>query len=149
MRCPSCQFENREGARFCRGCPAFGPLRGPAWGAEPPPQSNFCDECASPLTTQTKGLAPRPAPRPASRQSPASYTPSHLAERIQAEREALEARAGTEGERKTITALFADIKGSMELMEDLDPEEAGRIIDPALRLMMAGVHRYEGYVVQS
>jgi class 3 adenylate cyclase len=54
-----------------------------------------------------------------------------------------------DGERKTVTALFADIKGSMDLMEDLDPEEARAIIDPALKLMMDAVHRYEGYVAQS
>ena len=61
----------------------------------------------------------------------------------------MEARGGTDGERKTITALFADIKGSTALIEDLDPEEARRIIDPALQLMMDAVHRYEGYVAQS
>jgi class 3 adenylate cyclase len=55
----------------------------------------------------------------------------------------------TDGERKTVTALFADIKGSMELMEDLDPEEARAIVDPALKLMIDAVHRYDGYVVQS
>src|SRR5215471_11335223 len=55
----------------------------------------------------------------------------------------------TEGERKTVTALFADIKGSMELMEDLDPEEARVIVDPALKLMIDAVRRYDGYVVQS
>ena len=54
-----------------------------------------------------------------------------------------------DGERKTVTALFADIKGSMELMEDLDPEEARAIIDPALNLMIDAVHHYDGYVVQS
>jgi class 3 adenylate cyclase len=54
-----------------------------------------------------------------------------------------------EGERKTVTALFADIKGSTELMEDLDPEEARAIIDPALELMIDAVRRYDGYVVQS
>ena len=54
-----------------------------------------------------------------------------------------------DGERKTVTALFADIKGSTELMEDLDPEEARAIIDPALKLMIEAVHRYDGYVVQS
>jgi class 3 adenylate cyclase/predicted ATPase len=54
-----------------------------------------------------------------------------------------------EGERKTVTALFADIKGSTELMRDLDPEEARAIIDPALKLMIDAVHRYDGYVVQS
>ena len=54
-----------------------------------------------------------------------------------------------EGERKTVTALFADIKGSMDLMEDLDPEEARAIVDPAIRLMIDAAHRYDGYVVQS
>src|SRR6266851_6463230 len=54
-----------------------------------------------------------------------------------------------EGERKTVTALFADIKGSTELMEALDPEEARGIVDPALKLMMDAVHHYDGYVVQS
>jgi class 3 adenylate cyclase len=57
--------------------------------------------------------------------------------------------AAPDGERKTVTALFADIKGSMELMEDLDPEEARAIVDAALKLMMGAVHRYDGYIVQS
>ena len=80
---------------------------------------------------------------------PIVYTPRHLAERILAEQAALEAHGGPDGERKTITALFADIQGSMQLLEDLDPEEARQIIDPALQVMMAAVHRYEGYVAQS
>src|SRR5207248_7342981 len=54
-----------------------------------------------------------------------------------------------EGERKTVTALFADIKGSMDLIEDLDPEEARRLVDPALKLMIDAVHRYGGFVAQS
>jgi len=78
-----------------------------------------------------------------------AYTPKHLAERILAEQAALEARGAPDGERKTITALFADIKGSPALIEDLDPEDARRIIDPALKVMMDAVHRYEGYVAQS
>jgi class 3 adenylate cyclase len=61
----------------------------------------------------------------------------------------MEARGTQDGERKTITALFADIKSSVELMEGLDPEEARAIVDPALQLMMDAVHRYEGYVAQS
>jgi class 3 adenylate cyclase len=80
---------------------------------------------------------------------PASYTPSHLAERIRAEQSAMEARGEADGERKTITALFADLKGSTALIEGLDPEEARTIIDPALQLMMDAVHRYEGYVAQA
>jgi class 3 adenylate cyclase len=81
-------------------------------------------------------------------QPPASYTPLHLAERIRAEQAALEARHSADGERKTITALFADIQDSTALIEDLDPEAARRLIDPALQLMMDAVHRYEGFVVQ-
>jgi len=82
-------------------------------------------------------------------QAPASYTPSHLAERIRAEQAALEAKGSTDGERKTITALFADLKGSTALIEGLDPEEARAIIDPALQLMMDAIHHYEGYVAQA
>jgi class 3 adenylate cyclase len=78
-----------------------------------------------------------------------SYTPPHLAERIRAKQAAMEARGVTDGESKTITALFADIKDSTALIEDLDPEDARRLIDPALTLMMDAVHRYEGYVAQS
>ena len=82
-------------------------------------------------------------------QDPSRWTPTHLAERIRAEQAALEARGATDGERKTITALFADLKGSTALIEGLDPEEARAIIDPALQLMMDAVHRYEGYVAQA
>src|SRR6201988_4196275 len=60
-----------------------------------------------------------------------------------------DASALNDGERKTVTALFADIEGSTELMEDLDPEEARTIVDPALKLMIDAAHRYDGYVVQS
>jgi class 3 adenylate cyclase/predicted ATPase len=81
--------------------------------------------------------------------SPVTYTPPHLAERIRAEQAALEARGVSDGERKTITALFADLKGSTALIEGLDPEEARAIIDPALQIMMDAVHRYEGYVAQA
>ena len=79
----------------------------------------------------------------------ADYTPAHLAERIRAEQAALEARGATDGERKTITALFADLKGSTALIEGLDPEEVRAMIDPALQLMMDAVHQYDGYVAQA
>jgi len=73
---------------------------------------------------------------------PEAYTPRHLAEKI------LTARSDLEGERKQVTVLFADIKGSTELIEGLDPEEARRLLDPALHAMMEAVHRYEGTVHQ-
>jgi len=93
--------------------------------------------------TFSDSLHPTLAPRPV------TYTPRHLAERIRAEQAAMEARGVTAGERKTITALFADLKGSTALIEGLDPEEARALIDPALHLMMEAVHRYEGYVAQA
>src|SRR6266571_906986 len=96
-----------------------------------------------------EGTPSPPSSAPSPSQPPASYTPPHLAERIRAEQAALEARGAVDGERKTITALFADLKGSTALIEGLDPEEARAIIDPALQLMMDAVHRYEGYVAQA
>ncbi len=86
--------------------------------------------------SKRKNQSPTPEPP-----LPVSYTPAHLAERIRA-------TVITDGERKTITALFADLKGSTALIEDLDPEEAQRVIDPALQLMMDAVHQYEGFVAQ-
>jgi len=77
------------------------------------------------------------------------YTPAHLAERILAEREAMEARGHVAGERKTVTALFADMAGSTGLIQDLDPEEARELIDPVVAIMMEAVHHYEGYVAKS
>jgi class 3 adenylate cyclase/tetratricopeptide (TPR) repeat protein len=73
---------------------------------------------------------------------PLTYTPSHLAEKI------LTSRSALEGERKQVTVLFADLKGSMELLADRDPEEARQILDPVLKRMMDAVHRYEGTVNQ-
>jgi class 3 adenylate cyclase/tetratricopeptide (TPR) repeat protein len=74
--------------------------------------------------------------------APGSYTPKHLAERI------LTSRSALEGERKQVTVLFADLKGSMELLADRDPEEARKLLDPVLERMMEAVHRYEGTVNQ-
>ena len=81
--------------------------------------------------------------------SPVAYTPAHLADRIRSQQQAMEARGAPDGERKTITVLFADLKGSTALLEGLDPEVARAVIDPALQLMMDAVHRYEGYVAQA
>src|SRR5215467_3537011 len=86
--------------------------------------------------------APAPVPAPAQDRAPLAYTPPHLTEKI------LTARAALEGERKQVTVLFADIKGSTELIASLDPEAARRLLDPALHLMMEAVHRYEGTVNQ-
>jgi class 3 adenylate cyclase/rubredoxin len=158
MRCPSCGFENPEGTKFCGECGTPVENRCPQCGFENLPLSKFCRDCGTPLGEsgmRGKALAARRTGRRGKRsvvagsQSPLSYTPPHLAQRIRAEQAAMEARGTTEGERETITALFADIKDSTALIEDLDPEDARRLVDPVLQLMMDAVHRYEGYVAQS
>ena len=96
----------------------------------------FCPECAH------ADRARRRAARGSRFGSPESYTPKHLAEKI------LTSKAALEGERKQVTVLFADLKGSMELLADRDPEEARKLLDPVLERMMEAVHRYEGTVNQ-
>ncbi len=88
------------------------------------------------------GAAPAPAPALVQAQAPLTYTPSYLAEKV------LTTRSALEGERKQVTVLFADLKGSMELLVDRDPEEARQLLDPVLVHRMAAVHRYEGTVNQ-
>jgi class 3 adenylate cyclase/tetratricopeptide (TPR) repeat protein len=140
MRCPHCQHENREGARFCAACGSSVASVCPACGREPPPGAAFCDHCGIPLAgTTTAAASPPLVPRP---QTPQAYTPAYLAEKI------LTSKSALEGERKQVTVLFADLKGSMELLADRDPEEARQLLDPVLERMMAAVHRYEGTVNQ-
>ena len=140
MHCPSCGFENPAGMNFCGRCGTTLSPRCPHCDFENPPGFAFCGNCGASLA----------APAPAAH-SPAltgttprlqASTPAHLAEKI------LHSRATLEGERKQVTVLFADIKGSTELIEGLDPEEAHRLLDPALHLMMDAVHRFEGTVNQ-
>src|SRR5712692_10462155 len=159
MRCPQCQHKNREGAKFCSACGAKLDLSCPSCGTVNEPGAAFCDNCGAVLTSKQKGKRRKgeTGKRKTTSDSglrtpdarPVSYTPRHLAERILAEREAMAARGAPDGERKSITALFADIKGSTDLIHDLDPEDARAILDPTLHLMMNAVHRYEGYVAQS
>jgi class 3 adenylate cyclase len=132
MRCDKCSAENPAGAKFCVECAAPFKRVCANCAAENPSNAKFCAQCATPFvqnggTSQSK--------------SPAKAVPSGPSTNLDPEK--------LEGERKTVTALFADIKGSTELEQDLDPEEARAIVDPALRLMIEAVQRYDGYVVQS
>jgi class 3 adenylate cyclase/tetratricopeptide (TPR) repeat protein len=132
MKCSRCQHENPAGTRFCGQCAALLASLCGACGAPNPPDNRFCGQCAAPL---------QPAAAP-SVPAPEAYTPRHLAEKI------LTSKAALEGERKQVTVLFADLKGSMELLADRDPEEARTLLDPVLERMMEAVHRYEGTVNQ-
>jgi len=137
MRCAKCATENRDGRKFCAECGAPLNARCASCGAENEPAEKFCGECGAALAGKGQAVSAKPrATKPAAPEihiTPAERDTSDI----------------PEGERKTVTALFADIKGSMELIEDLDPEEARRLVDPALKLMSEAAHRYEGYVVQS
>src|SRR2546429_9080234 len=137
MKCPRCQAENREGARFCRECGATLGAVCLSCGANVETGSKFCDGCGASLDA-----APASGPRAPRFASPDSYTPKHLAERI------LTSKSAMEGERKQVTVLFADLKGSMELLAGRDPEEARKILDPVRDRMIEAVHRYEGTVNQ-
>ncbi|AMR82014.1 adenylate/guanylate cyclase domain-containing protein [Cupriavidus nantongensis] len=148
MRCASCGLENPAGAKFCEECGAGLVRVCPTCGQEANASAKFCSECGAPLTplTATPPDLPHLAPAPS---APIDYTPPYLAERIRAAQAEMEARGAVDGERKTVTALFADMAGSTALIHDLDPEDARRLIDPVLALMMEAVHHYEGYVAKS
>jgi hypothetical protein len=130
MRCSNCGSENPASTRFCGDCGALLTNRCPKCGAENPPGKRFCGDCGTALT----------APNTTTQSPASSLSTADISVLSEA------ATSGAlEGERKTVTALFADITGSTDLMQDLDPEEARAIVDPALKLMIDAVQRYEGY----
>jgi ribosomal protein L40E len=136
MKCPRCQHENPADAVFCQECGSRLEEACPGCGTANRLDAKFCKKCG-----QSVGVMP-PAATAVKFPPPASYTPKHLAEKI------LTSKSALEGERKQVTVLFADLKGSMELLADRDPEEARKILDPVLERMMEAVHRYEGTVNQ-
>ena len=133
MRCANCQHDNPDDFHFCMRCGTRLEHMCPACGASLPPESLFCGKCGVRLLSDTTTAHQRP---------PAAYTPPHLQEKI------LTSRSALEGERKQVTILFADLKGSMELLADRDPEDARQLLDPVLTRMMEAVHHYEGTVNQ-
>ena len=131
MRCSKCGTESTSGRKFCPECGSQFSNRCAKCGADNSSSAKFCEDCGAALV------------------APAAAGSAKKSDDSRIQRADTSAAENIEGERKTVTALFADIKGSTELMEDLDPEEARAIIDPALKLMIDAVHRYDGYVVQS
>jgi class 3 adenylate cyclase len=133
MRCAKCHHDNPADALFCMKCGAKLENRCDSCKTLNPVEANFCRKCGTAL----RATASAP-----------NFTEAAKPPRVEV---TLEQVAGErlDGERKTVTALFADIKGSTDMMEGLDPEEARHIIDPALKLMIDAVARYDGYIVQS
>ena len=132
MNCPSCGHENRESDRFCGGCGTALERVCASCEHRNPPGHRFCGGCGNPLDASS--AAPERDPR--------DYTPKHLADKI------LQSKSALEGERKQVTVLFADVKGSMELAEQLDPEEWREILERFFAIANEGVHRFEGTVNQ-
>src|SRR5215472_8837071 len=136
MLCSNCGADNPKTAKFCIECASPFARRCPSCGTENPLHAKFCAQCATRLGDRASA-SPTALPVP----------PQNVEVNVAITEGKTDGQL--DGERKTITALFADIKGSTELMADLDPEEARAIIDPALKLMIDAVHCYDGYVVQS
>ena len=136
MRCPHCHEVNGPGATFCWACAVPLVAGCPNCGAQLSPGAKFCSACGHSISV-SPAAATGERPR-----SPDTYTPQHLAEKI------LTSRSALEGERKQVTVLFADVKGSLERLAGRDPEEALELLDPVLQRMMTAVHRFEGTVNQ-
>jgi class 3 adenylate cyclase len=130
MQCPRCQHENATDAALCDEC-----------GARLETVCSGCGESnrSGPNSAESAAVVPS---TPSRFDTPQAYTPKHLAEKI------LTSKAALAGERKQVTVLFADLKASMELLADRDPEEARKLLDPVIEHMMEAVHRYEGTVNQ-
>jgi class 3 adenylate cyclase len=132
---PRCQHENAADAVFCDECGARLETVCSGCGESNRSGAKFCRKCGQALSTA--------APSTPSRfETPQSYTPKHLAEKI------LTTRAALEGERKILTVLFTDVSGFTALSERLDPEDVHDLMDRAFELMLDEVHRYEGTVNQ-
>ena len=146
MTCPACGHENRPVAKFCEDCAAPISRLCASCGSELRPTAKFCDECGAEIQglgvrglVGVSGKGETLTPNPLT-PSPRSYTPKHLADKI------LQSKCALEGERKQVTVLFADVKGSMELEEQLDPEEWSQIMNRFFTLLADGVERFEGFV---
>jgi class 3 adenylate cyclase len=131
MRCLKCGAENPDRAKFCGECASPFTRRCPSCETENSLIAKFCIDCGKPLEN-AGGKSQRTA---------AASSPIQEAAGI--------ADASPEGERKIVTALFADLKGSTELLETIDPEEGRAIVEPLLRIMSDAVRRYEGYLVRT
>ncbi len=160
VHCPSCQADNPAKQKFCGECGARMPAGCPACGHQNPPTQKFCGECGAKLGAPAQPVvaAPPPAPTAAAEEpattsslspsaafrdaAPVTYTPKHLAEKI------LTSKSAMEGERKSVTVMFADVSGFTAMSERLDPEEVHAIMDRAFEVILGSVHRYEGTINQ-
>ena len=135
MKCPNCEHENREGAKFCGNCSGKLLLICSRCNTENTPVNKFCDECGFSLKEPQE-------PIPVDYTQPQSYTPKFLADKI------LTTRSSIEGERKLVTVFFADVANYTSISENLDPEEVHQIMDGCFKILMDEIHKYEGTINQ-
>ncbi|MGD9045682.1 MAG: adenylate/guanylate cyclase domain-containing protein, partial [Desulfobacterales bacterium] len=139
MKCPNCQFENRDGAKFCNECGSKFELTCPACEATNRVGSKFCDECGSKLSRPVE-QAPKDLSLDEKLTKIQKYLPKGLTEKILSQRDRIE------GERKQVTVMFCDMKGFTPLSELLGIEEAYAIMDQVYEILIHKVHDYEGTV---
>jgi len=135
MKCPKCQFENREAIKFCEKCGTKIEIECPNCRAKIPPDRYFCGECGHDLRVAKEVFY-------IDHSQPQSYTPKFLADKI------LKTRSSMEGERKLVTILFADVANYTAISEKLDPEEAHQIMDGCFKILMDEIHKREGTINQ-
>ena len=136
VNCPSCEHENPDTNRFCGSCGVALERACSACGHANPPDHRFCGQCGEAFESSAPGAIET------AQRDPLAYTPKHLADKI------LTSRSALEGERKQVTVLFADVQGSMELAESIDPEEWRNLLERFFEILTNGVHRFEGTVNQ-
>jgi len=136
--CPSCRHENPEASKFCLGCGSGLALQCRHCEAALPAGSRFCNQCGGAQSEDSNAAASDPVDE----RSPHDYTPKHIADKILSQKSAME------GERKHVSVLFADVKSSLDLQQDMDPEEWHGIMDRFFQILTDSIHRFEGTVNQ-
>ena len=132
MNCASCGAANQADAVFCEECGGSFGRECPSCGTSCSAGAKFCKKCKTPLGGQVFAKT--------SERDPRSYTPKHLVEKI------LTSRSALEGERKQVTVLFADVKGSTELASSWTRRSGTEIMDRFFKILAEGIHRFEGTV---
>ena len=123
MQCPKCQFQNRDGAKFCKKCGYKFEITCPKCNTSNLSDSIFCDECGYDFT-KTSAITPKPIETP--------LKPTT-----------------TDQERKHVTVMFSDLSGYTAMTEKLDPEEVKEIMDRIFGKISQVVVRYEGFMKSS
>lgn len=156
MKCWNCGFENPQGAKFCSNCGQPQQKTCPNCSAVNPAGAKFCFNCGNNLQTPAAGAAPtaaRPAPPPSRSPAPGGMSAQSLVEKympkqVAAKLDAARTSRAVEGERRIVTILFCDVKGSTAIAEQLDPEEWAEIMNTAFEYLIQPVYHYEGTVAR-